>query len=171
MLTKLRNRDAAFTLVEVVVTMTIIAILAAIVVATLAGLRQGDSIDRAVQAVYSDLILIRSRSVSTNQDHRLNFLSTSQWKIESYDSATSTWSQVSQIRNMPSDTNLIGGPTGTGAGTIGNAGANLSAVPRGLFILAGTSVGTPYVMISALGTSKTKSIYVDVGGSVEIRTP
>ena len=159
-----KHQKTAFTIVELVVTLAIIGTLAIIAIATLSGLKPEDAVDRAAQSIYEDLILIRSRSVSTNQDHRLNFVSASQWKVESYNASTTVWSQVGDIRNMPSQTNLT-------TSTFANAGANLTAVPRGLFVFSGSTVGTPYVTITSLGASKTKSLYVDVGGSIDLRTP
>jgi Tfp pilus assembly protein FimT len=157
-----------FSTVEVIVVMCIVGILAGIFFVTMVGTKTGDHIDRAVQEIYNDLLLIRSRSVSTNRDHRINFTSSTQWNLQSYDSTNGNWEAVGETRTMPTDVML---KDGTGAGTLQNAGSNLQSSPRGLFTFLNNAQGEPFVTIKAFGTSKTKSLYVYVGGAIELKTP
>ena len=142
------------TLIEVAIVLSIIAIMAVIFVATLSGTRTGDYIDRGAQQIYDDLILIRSRALSTNANHRLNFASVTSWRIQSFNGTG--WDDVGDVRNMPSDTYLASLP-----------GTNPEATPRGLF----TASGSPYVTVTGLGATKTKSIYISVGGAIDIKIP
>ena len=151
-----------FTLVEVIITLAILGVLAGIFVGALRGLQSGDSIDRGATLIYNDLLIIRSRALSTNQNHRLNFSSKYAWAIEYYDDATTSWVQSGGNRTMPTDTYLTDS-------SFTNAGANLYATPRGLFEFQGITVGTPYVKVTGLGASRFKSIYVDVGGAISIQ--
>jgi prepilin-type N-terminal cleavage/methylation domain-containing protein len=152
------------TLIEIVVVLTIVAVLVTIFVANLAGTKSQDHIGRGIQMVYDDLITIRSRALSTNADHRMNFLSTTQWKIQSYDTVAANWVDVGDERIMPADTYLT-------SSTFTNAGTNLQAAPRGLFTFLNGATGTPYVTVSGLGAATTKSIYVYVGGALEFKVP
>ncbi len=150
-----------FTLTEIALTLAIIGIVSGLVIATLTGSLSRDDVDRATQGIYDDLIYMRSRAISTNLNHRLNFTADNQWKIESQDATTLVWSAVTDTRKMNTNTNL----TST---TYTNAGTNLWATPRGLYSFQGSSSGAPYVTITTLGAGKTKSINVDVGGAVDI---
>jgi prepilin-type N-terminal cleavage/methylation domain-containing protein len=158
------KKPNGFSLIEVIVTLVIVAILTTVFVATLAGSKQGDKIDRATQMIYDDLILIRSRAVSTNADHRLSFSSATAWAIQQYNPATTSWVNVGAPRTMPSDTWL----TST---AFTNAGSNLAATPRGLFTFASGATGNPYVTIAGFGTSRTKSVNVFLGGALDVQTP
>lgn len=158
------NKSRGFSLVEIAVVLGIIGVLAAVFLTTLQGSRTTDTINSAVQQIYDDLITIRSKSVSTNKNHRINFLSTSTWRIEVYNEASSTWDVESGVKTMAADTYL----TDT---SFANAGANLSATPRGLFVFGGSSIGTPYVTVTGLGATNTRSLYVHVGGAIDKQTP
>jgi hypothetical protein len=57
------------------------------------------------------------------------------------------------------------------AASLTNAGTNLNATPRGLYTFLNGALGVPFLTIMALGTSKTKSINVYVGGALEIKSP
>ena len=139
-------------------TLAIIATLAAVMVSNLSGTKSKDSVDRATQQIYDELVYIRSRAISTNANHRINFLTDDTWKVEQFDG--SSWVDSSSVKNFPSNTNL----TST---TFANAGSNLEATPRGLFELNGAD-GDPFVTFEGLGYSRTKSINVDVGGAISI---
>ncbi|MFH1018973.1 MAG: type II secretion system protein [Pseudomonadota bacterium] len=160
---KIRRLAAGFTMVELIIALVIVAILCTVTVVTLSGLQKKDDVDRATQMIYDDLIFIRSQAISLNSDHRINFLSTTQWRIEAYNSATSTWNATSATRSMPTNTYLT-------SDSAANASTNLNATPRGLFTFLNGAQGLPYVSITALGVSKIKNINVAVGGAVEIKT-
>jgi Tfp pilus assembly protein FimT len=147
---------------EIVIVLVIIATLTSIFIATMMGLRSGDAIDRAAQSVYDDLIYIRSRAVSANQNHRLNFTSTSQWAVQMYNGTA--WSSVAPTRTMPGNTFLTNA-------SYTNAGSNVEATPRGLFTFNNNASGRPYVVVTGTGTSKTKTVNVEVGGALEITSP
>ena len=152
---------SGFTLVEIMIVIAIIITLGAIFIVTLAGLGSKDNVDRATQAIYDDLIYIRGRAISTNRVLRLNFSSSSQWKVESQDPTTLVWSQIGDVRKMPGDTYLI-------PSALTNAGSNLTATPRGIYQFSGTStINNPYVTVTSLGATRTKSINVDVGGAID----
>ena len=153
---------SAFTLVEVIVVMAIIAVVASVFIVTLAGLKKTDQIDRTSQQIYDDLIYIRSRAVSTNLNHRLNFYSTTAWALEAYNG--STWSNIATNRQMTTNVWLANNTQTT-------ASTNVEATPRGLFTLNNGITGQPYVTVGGMGTSKLKSIWVHVGGAIEFRTP
>jgi Tfp pilus assembly protein FimT len=155
---------SGLSLVEVVVVLSIIAVLGGIFIGTLLATKTGDFIDRGAQQVYDDLIQIRSRSLTANTDHRLYFLSTKTWKLQSWNATSSTWTDLGDVRQMPPDTYLT-------SATFANAGSNLSATPRGLFSFANSATGSPYVTVTGLGAPKTKSINVFVGGAIELTIP
>jgi Tfp pilus assembly protein FimT len=151
-------------LTEIVVVLTIVAILAGIFIATLLATKTGDFIDRGAQAIYDDLIQIRSRALSANTDQRISFASTTSWRIQAYNTVTSAWDNVGDIRTMPPDTYLT-------SATFANAASNLQASPRGLFTFLNSATGAPFVTVTGLGATKTKSIYVYVGGALELKIP
>lgn len=150
-------------MIELIVVLVIIATMAGIFIATLSGTRSGDNIDRGAQSIYDDLILIRSRALSANTNHRLNFSSQTSWKIQMYNSTTSSWDDVGEVRNMPGDTYLD-------TASFSNAGSNLVATPRGLFEFNGAN-GRPYVTVTGLGATKTKSVWVEAGGAIALKIP
>ncbi|MFH1262612.1 MAG: prepilin-type N-terminal cleavage/methylation domain-containing protein [Pseudomonadota bacterium] len=159
MRTIVRNRLRGVTLVEVVVVLTIVAVLLTVFIATLRGTESGDYISRGTQQIYDDLILIRSRALSTNADHRMTFQNVTSWKIQQYDTDTATWTDIGDIRNMPSDTYLAALPS-----------IVITATPRGMFLNAlGSS--SAFVTITGLGAARTKSIYIFPGGAIELKTP
>jgi prepilin-type N-terminal cleavage/methylation domain-containing protein len=165
MLNQLRRKsDRGLSLVELVTVLTIVAVLVGIAIATLRGSQTGDYIDRGTQLIYDDLVLIRSRALSTNTDHRLMFLTSATWKVQAYDVATSGWADVGERHEMPTNTYLT-------SATFTNAGLNLQASPRGLFTFLNGATGSPYVTVTGLGATKTKSLYVFVGGAIEVKTP
>jgi len=160
------------TMVEIAVVLTIIAVLSTIFIATLTGGRAGDYIDRATQSIQNDVIFIRSRSVSTNRVHRVRFASTTEWVLEAYITGVAPpndWEQVGDIRRMPTDTYLTDATWST---SLANGTLMLEATPRGLFQMngGGPAIPVPYIAITALGSSKNKSITVAVGGAVTIDT-
>jgi prepilin-type N-terminal cleavage/methylation domain-containing protein len=156
--------DAGFTIVELVIALVIVAVLTGLVIVTLLGMQQTDDIDRAAQQVYDDLIFMRSRAITVNANHRANFLGTTRWRLEVFNSTTSAWDAVSETRNMPSNVSMT-------AASLANAGTNLNATPRGLYSFLNGALGVPFLTIMALGTSKTKSINVYVGGALDIKSP
>ena len=130
-------KSKGFTMIEVVITLLIVGILTTVFLITMAGSRSQDKVDRAIQSIYNDLLYIRSRAVSVNRDHRMNFTSSSQWKLESFNDVIANWEQVGDIRTMPGDTNLT-----TDAFT--NAGSKLEATTRGLYSFNGAT-SEPYI--------------------------
>lgn len=160
-----RTFRSGFTLVEIMMALAIISILAGATIATIAGMRQKDTLTRGTQLIYDDLLLIRAQAVSTAKTHRIRFTSDTSWLLEFYDTTLSTpaWVQRGGARNMPGDTNLM-------TGSLANAGSNLEATGRGLFQFQNNATGTPYISIESRGASQTKSLYVYTGGAVEIRT-
>lgn len=148
------------------IVVAIIGVSAGVFVITMSGLRGKNSIDRAAQQVFDDLLYIRSRAVSSAQTHRLRWISDHEWILEYYNSTLSTpaWIQTSTNREMPTNTYLMNG-------SLSNAGANLESTARGLFQFQNGSTGSPYITIETLGVSKTKSIYVYTGGAIELKTP
>ncbi|MFH1263025.1 MAG: prepilin-type N-terminal cleavage/methylation domain-containing protein [Pseudomonadota bacterium] len=160
------NRNRGFSLVEVIVTVTIIAGLLGLGVATLSGLRQRDSLDRASSLVYDDLILIRSKAIAVGKTHRIRWTSETQWVLEYYDDTLfpASWVQFSQNRQMPNDIYLM-------TESFSNAGSNLEATARGIYQFQNGKTGSPYLTIEGVGVARTKSFYVYTGGAIEIRTP
>jgi type II secretory pathway pseudopilin PulG len=152
--------------VEVVVVLTIVATLVSLAIITLSGTRSQDSVDRAADTVYQDLIQMRSKAISTTKTHRIRWISDTQWAVEFYDDTLSTpaWLQTGPNRQMPNDTYLM-------SGSFANAGSNLEATSRGIFQFQNGKTGTPYITIEGRGVTRTKSFYVYTGGAVEIRTP
>ena len=155
-------KKRGFTLIETMLVLAIIGVLGGVFMLSLTGLKGGDSIDRGAQSIYDDLIFIRGRAISANQNHRLNFYSTSAWALQAFNGTT--WSNISTNRTMPTSTFL----TNTSQA---NASTNIEATPRGLYSFNNSATGTPYVVISGTGTSKTKSINLYVGGAIELQTP
>lgn len=147
-------------MIELIVVLVIIGILGTAVVGTLMGSRSSDSIDRATQSIYNDLVFMRMRAVSTNLTHRIRFISTTTWQLESYNSGTATWSAIASPRNMPTSTYAT-------SATYTNAGSNLQAQANGLYSFQGGSTGTPFVTITD-GSAKSKSVVVAVGGAISI---
>lgn len=158
------KKNRGFTLTEIMVVLGIVAILASVFIATLAGSKGADNVDRVVQQIYDDIISMRSKAVSANKNHRINFLSKTSWKTEYYEDTTNTWIQVGEARSMPGDTYLTDS-------SFTNAGSNLQATPRGLFVFGGTTIGTPYITVNGLGATTTKSLHVYVGGAIDKQTP
>lgn len=149
----------AFTLIEVIVVLVVVSTLAASFVFSSAGSRSADEMDRAVQLIFDDIIMMRSSSISTNKQYRMNFISQTQWVLQYYDSVSSSWVNVSATKTMPSETFLS-------TASFANAGANLEASSRGIFVLNGAS-GEPYVTVEHAHSIVTRSIKVAIGGAIE----
>ena len=156
--------ERGFTMIEILIVVAIIVLLAGLTIATILGMQHSDDISRGAQQIYDDLITIRSRAITMNTNHRINFLSTSQWRLEAYNSTTTNWDVVSDLRRMPLNTYLTNE-------SYNNALTNLNATPRGLFNFLNGKSGEPFVTIMAMGTSNVKLVNVYVGGAVEIKNP
>jgi prepilin-type N-terminal cleavage/methylation domain-containing protein len=160
---KPKSLQKGFTIFELLITLAIVGILTGTFVATWMGSKATDEIDRTAQRIYDDLVYMRSRAISVNQLHRMNFTSDSSWQLEEYDEVATTWSIVDEVRNMHPDINLT-------SITFANAGANLEAATSGLYAFQGSAVGTPFVTLESSSSSNTKSIIVAVGGALEFQT-
>ena len=159
-----RPGNAGVTLIEIVIAGIIVAVLTVAFAATWMGSKTADHINRAAQQIYDDLIAIRSRAISVNAVHRLNFINDSQWQLEFYNEGTSAWETYgSTVRSMHSTVNLT-------AATLTNAAANLEAETSGLYNFQNSATGDPYVTIEGSGYSYTRSIVVAVGGAIEFET-
>jgi Tfp pilus assembly protein FimT len=161
--------DRGISLIEIVVSLVIVAVLTTVFIITLSGLKAGDNIDRATQSVQDDVVFVRSRAVSTNRNHRIRFTSTTAWVIEANVVGTSNWEQVGDVRQMPLDTYL---DDNTWQNSLNNGTWEIEATPRGLFQMEGgtQAISEPYVTVTALGASRTKSLTVAVGGAISIDT-
>jgi prepilin-type N-terminal cleavage/methylation domain-containing protein len=156
--------DRGVSMVELVIALTIVAILAGVFIASIVGLKSSDNIDRVAQQIYNDLLTIRSAAITQNRNQRINFASAGQWRIEAFNAPTNAWIPMGDVRYAPTDTYLT-------SSSYQNALSNLEATPRGLFQFNSGAIGAPFVVVTGLGTSKTKSINVHVGGEIELRTP
>jgi len=157
------NRNAlGFSLVEIMLTLAIAGGVLALFVMNLSGLKSIDKADQAVQAITTDLLQMRSMALSKNVDYRINFLTTSSWRLERND--LGTWVVVTDTRYMPSQTYLT-------SATFANAGLNLWATPRGLYTFNNGAIGTPFVTVTGIGVTQTRSLNVYVGGAIEKVTP
>ncbi|HLG20767.1 MAG TPA: GspH/FimT family protein [Bdellovibrionota bacterium] len=152
-------------LIEIIIVMVIVAALASVFIITMLGSKSGDSVDRATQAIHDDIVLIRSRAISTNRVHRISFSSSSDWTVGANITGTANWEQVGDVNRMPVDTYLDNATWTTALGT----GAKwLESTPRGLFQFSSGAIPAPYVIVTGLGATRTKTITVDVGGAISI---
>ena len=151
-----------YSLVEMMVVLGIILAITGAFIVTLAGARSKDKVDQVAQLITNDLLQIRSLSLSANVNFRLNFTALTSWRVEKQNGAA--WDIYSDTRMMPSDTYLT-------SASLTNAAANLYATPRGLFSFQGSATGIPYVTITGLGITQTKSLNVYIGGAIEKVTP
>ncbi|MCB1197757.1 MAG: type II secretion system protein [Bdellovibrionota bacterium] len=157
------NFHDAFSLVEVLISLVIIGILAAVYVGVFTGLSGDDKVDRIAQLIFNDLVNIRTKSLSYSKDYRINFVSDDSWTVEYYDDDTTSWVQEGETRLMDTETYLT-------SSSYANAGSNLQSTPRGLFEFQSGASGNPYVTVTRDGSNKVKSLYVAVGGSITIRS-
>ena len=151
-----------FSLVEMLVVLIIISGLVVAAITTLSGLKSKEKVDIVAQSIMNDLIQIRSRALTTNQAYRMSFITTTSWRLQRNNSGT--WIDDSDVRNMPADTFIT-------SASLTNAGSNLEASARGLYGFVGAASGSPYVTISGVGVSQTRSIHVYIGGAIEKQTP
>lgn len=157
------SQRRAFSLVEILVALTIIGIVSTMFIASIYTGALGDNISRAANAIYGDLVFMRMRAVSLNTRHRIHFTSTTEWRVEMATGLSSPydWEVVGSYRRMPNDTYLT-------SAAYANAATSLEAKPNGLYEFQGGATGAPFATIQGLGIEKTKSIQVAAGGAVQI---
>jgi len=158
-----RRNPHGFTIVEIMLSVTIAGILALSFMGAIVGLKSRDNIDRATTQIMNDVLMIRSRAISTGQSHRIRFQNSTSWLIERFDAAITpnAWVVASEVRYLPRQTSLM-------AGSFENAASNLEASSRGVYVFQNSGNGSPYVSIEATGETKTKSLHISVGGAVEV---
>ncbi|MCB0327055.1 MAG: prepilin-type N-terminal cleavage/methylation domain-containing protein [Bdellovibrionales bacterium] len=147
-----------FSMIELLITMVVIIGLISGTILSLGGLQDKDELDQAATQISNDLLFIRSKSVSSITEYRVNFTSETEWQVEFYDDATSTWTLQGTVRSLPSGIELTDE-------SLVNVGSNLVATPRGIFEFQNGADGDPFLILE--GNSKNISISVDSGGTVE----
>jgi prepilin-type N-terminal cleavage/methylation domain-containing protein len=157
-----RRSGRGFTLVEIMISLVIVVLMSAAFFVTFTGLTATDEIDRAAASLQEDLLLARSRAISSSVNQRISFLSTTQWRLQQYDDSAGTWVSFGNVRTMPLDTMLTDA-------SYSNAMSNLVATPRGLYDLQGGATGEPYATVRSTKSTKMKSLNVAVGGAIEIK--
>jgi prepilin-type N-terminal cleavage/methylation domain-containing protein len=151
-----------FSLVEVMIALSIVGVLAAILVVTLSTKSRGDHVTRGAEAIYADCVFMRMRAATTKIKHRIRFSSTTEWRIEQYvgGGPPDDWEMIESIRHMPQDAYLT-------LESFENAGSNLVAKSTGLYEFENGMDGTPYVTVTGLGSPKTTSVHVYTGGAIK----
>ncbi|MEZ4705474.1 MAG: hypothetical protein R3A11_09855 [Bdellovibrionota bacterium] len=145
-------------MIELLVVMIAITVVLGGTMMTLSKLEEKDDLDQAAQLISNDLLFIRSKSVSSITEYRLNFTSKTQWQVEFYDDASGSWVVHGSLREMPVGIGLTDE-------SLTNVGSNLVATPRGIFEFQNGADGDPFMILES--STKNVSISVDTGGAIE----
>jgi prepilin-type N-terminal cleavage/methylation domain-containing protein len=140
----LNARNTAFTLIEVLVAMTLFGVLYAIAVPNLQAMRAPYALESATYEVASHLNMARQRAIATNKRHRVVFGSTG-YHIER-EASPNTFVTVSGTFPVPHEV-TIGSPNPSNP--IYNSRGMLTG--NVTLPISATGVGTKTVTINVLG--------------------
>ena len=146
-----RKRERGFTLTELMVTIVVFAILAAIAIPTFMSLLPGMRLNGAARQVMTDLMAARMKAVSENNRFRVFFIDNHQYKILDDDNNNNAenageWTQTKDIQNEYHDVTF-------------SSSANPIYYPRG------TAYGTTITLTNSSGS---KTVKVAITGRVKI---
>ncbi|MDR3090313.1 MAG: GspH/FimT family pseudopilin [Desulfobulbaceae bacterium] len=102
-------RKAGFTLVEVMVTLAVFAIVAAVAVPAISGWRDAFSLKSASQDVYAMLMLAKTEAMKRNRTHTATFISPSDMLVCAGAAACNTAPPETMVRQetLPSDVRFV----------------------------------------------------------------
>ena len=147
----LPKRESGFTLIELMVTIAVFAILASIAIPTFMSLMPGMRLNGAARQVMTDLMAARMKAVSENNRFRVFFIDNHQYKILDDDNNNNAendgeWTQTKDIQNEYHDVTF-------------SSTANPIYYPRG------TAWGTTITLTNSSGS---KTVKVAITGRVKI---
>jgi type IV fimbrial biogenesis protein FimT len=145
------KRESGFTLVELMVTIAVFAILASIAIPTFMSLMPGMRLNGAARQVMTDLMAARMKAVKENNRFRVFFIDNHQYKILDDDNNNNAenageWTQTKDIQNEYHDVTF-------------SSTANPIYYPRG------TAYGTTITLTNSSGS---KTVKVAITGRVKI---
>ena len=174
-----RNRRNGFTLVELIITVAVIAILGLVVTPGLFAYLPVYRVDRAVQVIASELNLARMRAIAKNRVHHVAFDPSAQ-TLTVYEDDDNDWSTTNTVvktvslsadfPNVSLDYNNVTGVSGSTVSSAVSFGSTSSPV-RATFLPNGltSSPGELYLLPTAdknKRNDRLRAIQVSRGGQV-----
>ena len=140
----MRHNFRGFTLIEVIITMIIIAVVTTVAIITVSGIMPTYKLSRGTRSVYNNMVMAKSKAVSLNRNYRLNFLDSTSFKLQ--------WENTSVIPVVwvdDGDVLSISLPISRVATSpidyLANAAVNLQLNSRGMLDIPGGITIDPFV--------------------------
>lgn len=162
----MRKNIKGYTLIELIVTMIIIALVTTVAIVTISGIMPTYKLSRATRSVYNNMVMAKSKAVSLNRTYRLNFLSATSFKLQWQNTSVFpiVWEDEGDVTLFPSDIEIATSPIDYFI----NAGTNLMLNSRGMLDIPGGVTIDPFIVLRNTVTGEEKSITVNYGGNITI---
>jgi type II secretion system protein H len=162
-----RRRARGMTLIELVVAMSVIALMAAIGIPAFNGVIETRRLTGAVERVANDLRTAQARAVTTGSLHRLAFTG-GQYRLEQRNAA-SVWVPITQWYSLSTEYRGVSFDSIIDNNGAGNALANIAFTSTGAVDNPATTITFPVVLRLSKST-QARTVKVTRAGSIQMPT-
>lgn len=154
-----RVKKSGFSLMEVLVAMAIVAIAAAVAIPSLQGLFARERLLRAADQMKTDIVYLKTRSITNIRRHRLKLLTASTYRLEQW--SGTAWTTVGATKTLPVNITFR-------TYDLTNKSVSLEFQTNGLPLFNGANSSPFLTVIEMPSGVDRRGIYIGAGGLVTI---